>query len=172
MTNVARQFIEKRPNTSLFVGLLLVSSFIPVAIFLAVVLGFFLVMLTGLLVVQGTIIGLGLTALLVILPGPLCFATFCTLLAYVAQCVFAKLKPVCKARVGDLMNRVQMVTAGLPTCQGRRFSESIMAFMTRGNVEELSIDMNDTMSTDDGYEETSSKLPGQQTQDGNRGRRF
>ena len=129
-------------------------------------------MLTGLLVVQGTIIGLGLTALLVILPGPLCFATFCTLLAYVAQCAFAKLKPVCKARVGDLMERVQMVTAGLPTCQGRRFSESIMAFMTRGNVEELSIDMNDTMSTDDGYEETSSKLPGQQTQDGNRGRRF
>ncbi len=68
VTNVASQFIQKRPNTSLFVGLLLVSSCIPVAIFLAVVLGFFLVMLTGLLIVQGTIIGLGLTALLVILP--------------------------------------------------------------------------------------------------------
>ena len=63
-----------------------------------------------------------------------------------------------------------MVTARLPTCQGRSFSESIMAFMTRGNVEELSIDMNDTMSTDDGYEETSSNLPGRQTQGVNRGK--
>jgi hypothetical protein len=166
MTNVARQFIEKRPNTSLFVGLLLVSSCIPVAIFLAIVVGFFLVMLTGLLVIQGTIIGLGLTTLLVILPGPLCFATFCTLLAYVAQCVFVKLKPVCKTSVGDLMNRIEMVSAGLPTWQGRSLSENVMVFMSRGNVEDSSIDMDDTMSTDDEYGETSSKQPGLQARDG------
>ena len=143
VTNVARQFIQNRPNTSLFVGLLLVSSCIPVAIFLGVVFGFFLVMLTGLLIVQGTVIGLGLTTLLVILPGPLCFATFCTLLAYIAQGVFTKLKPVCKTRVEDLMNRVQMmVSSDLPTFQGRNFSETIMGFITRGKVDDLSIDMN------------------------------
>ena len=155
MTNVARQFIEKRPNTSLFVGLLLVSSCIPVAIFLAIVVGFFLVMLTGLLVIQGTLIGFGLTTLLVILPGPLCFATFCTLLAYIAQCAFVKLKPVCKTSVGDL------ISAGLPTWQGRSLSENVMAFMSRGNVEDSSIDI---VIDEDG--ETSSEQPGLQTQDG------
>ena len=168
VTNIARQFIKNRPNTSLFVGLLLVSSCIPVAIFLAIVIGFFLVMLTGLLIVQGTIIGLGLTTLLVILPGPLCFATFCTLLAYIAQCVFTKLKPVYKSRVGDLMNQVQPVSTGLPTFQGTSFSESLMAFMTGGKVDDLSIDMNDTMCTDDGCEETSSQLPIEQAQDWNK----
>ena len=161
MTNVARHFIEKRPNTSLFVGLLLVSSCIPVAIFLAIVVGFFLVMLTGLLVIQGTIIGFGLTTLLVILPGPLCFATFCTLLAYIAQCAFVKLKPVCKTSVGDLMNRVEMVSAGLPTWQARSLSENVMAFMSRGNVEDSSIDI---VIDEDG--ETSSEQPGLQTQNG------
>jgi hypothetical protein len=161
VTNVARQFIEKRPNTSLFVGLLLVSSCIPVAIFLAIVVGFSLMMLTGLLVIQGTIIGFGLTTLLVILPGPLCFATFCTLLAYVTQCVFANLKPVCKTSVGDLMNRVEMVSVGLPTWQGRSLSENVMAFMSRGNVEDSSIDI---VIDEDG--ETSSEQPGLQTQDG------
>ena len=148
-TNVAREFIQKRPNTSLFIGLLFLSSCIPVAIFLAVVLGFFFVMLTGLLITQGTIIGLGLTTLLVILPGPLCFATLCTLLAYIAQCVFAKMKPVCKSSLGDLMNRVQVVSARLSTTQSRILSEQIMAFMTRGNVQEdLNVDMDDTISTD------------------------
>ena len=144
VTNIARQFIQNRPNTSLFVGLLFVSSCIPVAIFLAIVIGFFLVMLTGLLIVQGTIIGVGLTTLLVILPGPLCFATFCTLLAYIAQCVYTKFKPVCKTRVEDLMNRVQVVSAGLPTCQGRNFSETVTGFITRGKVDDLSIDTNGT----------------------------
>ena len=150
VTNVARQFIQKRPNTSLFIGLLLVSSCVPVAIFLAIVLGFFFVMLTGLLIVQGTIIGLGLTTLMVILPGPLCFATFCTLFAYIAQRVFAKMKPVCKNSLGDLMNRVQVVSAGLPTAQSRSWSEQIMAYMSRGNTQEDSnIDLNDTTSTDE-----------------------
>ena len=166
VTNVARQFIQKRPNTSLFIGLLLVSSCIPVAIFLAIVLGFFFVMLTGLLIVQGTIIGLGLTTLLVILPGPLCFATFCTLLAYIAQCVFAKMKPICKSSLGDLVNRVQVVSARLPTSQGRRLSENILAFMTRVNEQNLNIDMDDTINTAEEYEETSFKKLGQQTEDG------
>ena len=164
---MARQFIQNRPNTSLFVGLLLISSCIPVAIFLAVVIGCFLVMLTGLLIVQGTIIGFGLTTLLVILPGPLCFATFCTLLAYMAQCALAKLKPIYKTRAENLMNCVESVSAGLPTCRGRSFSETIMALMTRGKEDDLSFDMNDTMSTDDGYEETSSKMPVVQAQDWN-----
>lgn len=164
VANVARQFIEKRPNTSIFVGLLLISTCIPVAIFLAIVLGFFLVMLTGLLVVQGTIIGLGLTTLLVILPGPLCFATFCTLLAYIVQCVFAKVKPVCKSGMANLMSRVQMASAALPTCpQGQRFGENLMAFITRGDVEDLGIDLDETGSTDDGYGESSFKQPGSQT---------
>ena len=132
VTSVAREFIQNRPNTSLFIGLLFVSSCIPVAIFLAVVLGFFFVMLTGLLIIQGTIIALGLTTLMVILPGPLCFATFCTLLAYIAQCVFARMKPVCKSSLGDLMNRVQVVSARLPTSQSKILSEQIMACMTRG----------------------------------------
>ena len=150
MTNVAREFIQKRPNTSLFIGLLFVSSCIPVAIFLAIVLGFFFVMLTGLLIIQGTIIGFGLTTLLVILPGPLCFATFCTLLAYIAQCVFAKMKLVCKSSLGDLMNLVQVVSAWLPTTQSRMLSEQIIACMTRGNVQEdLNVDMDDTVSTDE-----------------------
>ena len=150
VTNVAREFIQKRPNTSLFIGLLFVSSCIPVAIFLAIVLGFFFVMLTGLLIIQGTIIGFGLTTLLVILPGPLCFATFCTLLAYIAQCAFAKMKLVCKSSLGDLMNLVHIVSARLPTTQSRMFSEQIMACMTRGNVQEdLNVDMDDTVSTDE-----------------------
>ena len=138
VTNMARQFIQNRPNTSLFVGLLLISSCIPVAIFLAVVIGCFLVMLTGLLIVQGTIIGFGLTTLLVILPGPLCFATFCTLLAYIAQCALAKLKPIYKTRAENLMNCVESVSAGLPTCRGRSFSATIMALMTRGKEDDLS----------------------------------
>lgn len=64
------------------------------------------------------------------------------------------------------MNRVQVVSARLPTSQSRILSEHIMAFMTRGNVEEgLNIDMNDSMSTDEEFGETSPNLPGQQTQD-------
>ena len=50
------------------------------------------------------------------------------------------------------MNCVESVSAGLPTYQGRSFSETIMALMTRGKEDDLSFDMNDTMSTDDGYE--------------------
>ena len=157
VTNVAREFIQKRPNMSLFIGLLFVSSCIPVAI----VLGFLFVMLTGLLIIQGTIIGFGLTTLLVILPGPLCFATFCTLLAYIVQCVFAKMKPVCKRSLGDLMNRVQVLSATYTISQSRKFSEN-MAFMTKANGQE---DFNIDMSTDEEYEQTSSNLPSQQTQD-------
>ena len=166
VTNVARQFIQKRPNTSLFIGLLLVSSCIPVAIFLAIVLGFFFVMLTGLLIIQGTIIGFGLTTLLVILSGPLCFATFCTLLAYIAQCVLAKMKPVCKSSLRDLVNRVHIVSARFPTSQSRRLSENILAFVTKVNEQNLNIDMDDTMSTAEEYEEMSFKKLGQQTEDG------
>ena len=162
MTNVAREFIQKRPNTSLFIGLLLVGSCIPVAIFLAIVLGFFLVMFTGLLIIQGTIIGFGLTTLLVILPGPLCFATFCTLLAYIVQRLFAKVKPVCKRNLEDLMNRAQVLSSRIPISQSRKLSDS-MAFMTRGNGQE---DLNIDMNTDEEYEQTSSNnLLGQQTQD-------
>ena len=161
MTNVARKFIQKRPNTSLFIGLILVSSCIPVAIFLAIVLGFFLVMLTGLLIIQGTIIGFGLTTLLVILPGPLCFATFYTLLAYIVQYVFAKMKPVCKNRLEDLMNRVQVLSSRFPMSQSRKLSENI-AFMPKANGQE---DLNIDMNTDEEYEQTPSNLPGQQTQD-------
>ena len=138
MRNVAREFIQKRPNTSLFISLLLLSSCIPVAIFLPIVLGFFFVMLIGLLIIQGTIIGFGLTTLMVILPGPLCFATFCTLLAYIAQCVFAKMKPVCKSTLEDFINRVQVIFARFPISQSKNLSE-IMAFMTRGNGQEDSL---------------------------------
>ena len=166
VTNVAREFIQKRPNTSLFIGLLFVSSCIPVAIFLAIVLGFFFVMLTGLLIIQGTIIGFGLTTLLVILPGPLCFSTFCTVLAYIAQCVFAKMTAVCKSSLGDLVNRVQIVSVRLPTSQSRRLSENILAFLTKVNGQNLNIVMDDTISTAEQYEETSFKKLGQQTEDG------
>ena len=145
VTNVARAFIEKRPNTSLFLGLLVLSSCVPVAIFLAIVLGFFLVMVTIVLVVQGTIIGVGLTTLLVILPGPLCFATFCTFLAYVAQCVFARLKPVCKAKLGCLIDQVKRASVGLPTCP----AENVMAFMNSGNMDDLNMNESASIITDD-----------------------
>lgn len=154
--NFARQFIQKRPNTSLFVGFALISTCIPVAIFLAVVVGLFMTLLTGFLVVQSTVIGLGLTTLLVILPGPLCFAAFCTLLIFFAQCLFAKLKLICTTSLGDLMNRAQNVSCNLTACQGRRFSEKVMAFMNRGlgNTEVL-VDMDESMTSDDGYGDTS-----------------
>ena len=161
VTNVAREFIQRRPNTSLFIGLLLVGSCSPIAIFLAIVLGFFLVMFTGLLIIQGTIIGFGLTTLLVILPGPLCFAAFCTLLVCIVQRLFAKVKPVCKRNLEDLMNRVQVLSSRIPISQSRKLSDSI-AFMTRGNGQE---DLNIDMNTNEEYEKTSSNLPGQQTQD-------
>jgi hypothetical protein len=64
------------------------------------------------------------------------------------------------------MKRVEMVSAGLPTWQGRSLSENVMAFISRENVEDSSIDMDDTMSTDDEYGETSSKQPGLQARDG------
>ena len=48
------------------------------------------------------------------------------------------------------MNRVQVVSARLPTTQSRMLSEQIMACMTRGNVQEdLNVDMDDTVSTDE-----------------------
>ena len=50
------------------------------------------------------------------------------------------------------MNRVQTVSAGVPICQGSSFSETIMAIMTRGKMDELEIELNDTMSTDDADE--------------------
>jgi hypothetical protein len=59
------------------------------------------------------------------------------------------------------MNRVEMVSVGLPTWQGRSLSENVMAFMSRGNVEDSSIDI---VIDEDG--ETSSEQPGLQTQDG------
>ena len=158
VTNVARQFIQKRPNTSLFIGLFFVSSCIPVAIFLAIVLGFFFVMLAGLLIVQGTIVGFGLTTLLVILPGPLCFATFCTLLAHIAQCVFTKMKSVCKSTLEVLMNQVQVIFGRSPTSPSTKLSEN-MALMTRENGQE---DLNIDMNTKEEYEQTSSNQPGQQ----------
>ena len=40
------------------------------------------------------------------------------------------------------MNRVQVVSARLPSSQSRILSAQIMAFMTRGNVQEdLNVDM-------------------------------
>lgn len=150
MANEARQYLATRPRIlSVFVGILLLSSCFPILIFVAVVLGAFLVMLTGLLVVQGTIIAVGLTSLLVILPGPLCFATFCTLLAYVAQFVVCKLKPVCNMSVEDLMGRIKVVSKRLTTHrQGRLLDANIATFVTGGSVQDANF--NDTLSSDDG----------------------
>ena len=48
------------------------------------------------------------------------------------------------------MNRVQVVSARLPTAQSRSWSEQIMAYMSRENTQEdLNIDLNDTTSTDE-----------------------
>ena len=65
-----------------------------------------------------------------------------------------------------MVNRVQIVSARLPTSQSRRLSENILAFMTKVSGQNLNIDMDDTMSTAEQYEETSFKKLGQQTEDG------
>ena len=53
------------------------------------------------------------------------------------------------------MNRVQIVSARLPTSQSRRLSKNILAFSKNilVNGQNLNIDMDDTMSTDEEHEE-------------------
>lgn len=111
--NNVRQFIRNRPKTCLFIGMLFVSGCVPLAILFAFVLGVFLFLLTCLLVIQGTVIGLSLTTLLVFLPGPLYFATFCTLAAYIVQQVWVQLRPIWRTTIGNLVDQTRRFSCKL-----------------------------------------------------------
>ena len=144
----ARQFMKDRPKTCLFAGVLFSCAFVPVAIFLAFILGVFFFLLTCMLVIQGTVIGFSLTALLVFLPGPLCFASFCTLVAYVIQRAWIHLQPVCKTALGMALSYIALLLPSIP--------DPIMSLMNayqecRPANGDISYDTEESLSADDTF---------------------
>lgn len=88
----ARQFLEDRPKTSLFLGTTLFFGSLPITIFTSIIIGLSIFLGTTFLLLQGTVIAFSLTALVTTLAGPLCLAASVTVAFYALRRTYLGLR--------------------------------------------------------------------------------
>ena len=88
----ARQFLENRPKTSLFLGITVFFGSLPITIFTSIIIGGSIFLGTVFLLLQGTVIVFSLAALATTLAGPLCLAASVTLAFYVLRSTYLGLR--------------------------------------------------------------------------------